>query len=166
MYDLPFPWDAYEEIQRRASCGDRITSRTWGMENGLNRILAAVETGAYAAQSESRQDIDRAIATGARVERHRAQLLRKYLRGETTHCGERRALARLRLGEVQNAVGRAGWELLGAAAAGVTCQDIANRLGISTGAVRTRLSRLRGRLRRGRVAMSVGYTGDAERAVG
>ena len=55
-------------------------------------------------------------------------------------------LARLRLAEISRAVSLAEWEFLVAAAMGIPCREIATSLGITTGAVRTRLSRLRGRL--------------------
>ena len=40
MCELPFPWCVYKEIQSKASCCDRITSWSWGIENGLNNFLA------------------------------------------------------------------------------------------------------------------------------
>lgn len=161
MCELPFPWCVYKEIQSKASCCDRITSWSWGIENGLNNFLAAVQSGSVTDSRECEEGIDRAIATGSRVERNRARLRREYLREDREVHAEPRMLAGLRLAEIQSAVSRAEWELLLAVAAGIPCRDIAGRLGITAGAVRTRLSRLRGRL-----AVERGVNGAAARGRG
>ena len=153
MNDLPFPWCVYEKIQLRALCGDRVASWSWGIENGLNSILTSVQSGSLPNLQECEEGVARAIATGSRVERNRVRLQRKYLRGDDIERhAERRMLARVRLAEIRGTVSCAEWELLVAAASGIPCHDIATRLGVTAGAVRTRLFRLRGRLAAGAVA--------------
>jgi len=71
MADLPFPWCIYAQQQSAAARCGRITSRFWGIENGLNHFLAAVESdGIPKNQTEFGRGVDRAIATGSWVERN------------------------------------------------------------------------------------------------
>ena len=81
MYDLPFPWNIYKENQSKAARCGRITDRVWGIENGLNSFLTTVESSSGITDPQEFQNgIDRAMATGSRVERNRAKLRREYLR--------------------------------------------------------------------------------------
>ena len=147
MSDLPFPWCIYEENQSKAARYGRITDRSWGIENGLNNFLTAVESSSVITNPrEFQNSIDRAIAAGSRVERNRARLRRTYLRQDPERHAERHMLAQARLAEIRSAVSVAEWALLIAVAAGITYHEIAASRGISAGGVRTRLSRLRARL--------------------
>ncbi|MGH9397262.1 MAG: hypothetical protein ACRD18_10490 [Terriglobia bacterium] len=145
MADLPFPWCIYAEQQSKAARCGRITDRSWGIENGLTHFLTAVESdGVPKNQEEFRQGVDRAMATGSWVERNHARLRRKYLRpGQEPHA-ERRMLARVRLAEIRGSVNATEWSLLIAVAAGVAYHEMA---GMTAGSARTRIARLRARLR-------------------
>lgn len=151
MSDLPCPWGIYKEIQTEAARCDRITSRFWGIENGLNKFLAAVSSSSGSTDpQEFQNNVSRAIATGSWVERNRAQLRRKYLRQHPEPDAEERMLARGRLSETRRAVSAAEWVLLVSVATGIPYHEIAAGLGITIGCLRTRLCRLRVRLRKDR----------------
>ena len=147
MADLPFPWCIYAEHQAKAAQCGRITDRSWGIENGLSKFLTAVESISVSQNSEGfRRNIDRAVGTGSWVERNHARLRRKYLRPDPDSHAERRMMARARLAEIRSSVSAAEWGLLIAVAAGVAAHEMAAG-GVTSGAVRIRVARLRARLR-------------------
>lgn len=127
-----------------ALCG-RVTDRSWGIENGLNKFLTAVSTDSIPEdQTEFRSGVDRAVATGSWVERNHGRLRRKYLRPSQENA-EKRAIARVRLAEIRRSVSAAEWSLLLAATAGVGYHEMSD---LTAGSARTRVARLRARLRR------------------
>ena len=147
MSKLPFPWNIYEENQSKAVRCGRVTDRSWGIEAGLNRFLAAVESGSGITDPQRFQNsIDRAMATGSRVERYRAQLRRKCLRQDPERHAEYHMLAQACLAEIRSIVSTEEWKLLISVATGITCREIATSRGSTAGSVRIRLSRLRKRL--------------------
>ena len=147
MPNLSFSWNIYKENQSKAARCGRITDRSWGIENGLNSFLTAVEScSAFTDPQEFQNSIDRAMSTGSRVERNRAQLRRKYLRQDPERHAETLMLARACLAEIRSAVSAEEWALLIDVATGIACHEIAASRGITAGSVRTRLSRLRARL--------------------
>ena len=149
MVNLPFPWCIYEENQSKAARCGRITDRSWGIENGLTHFLTAVQTsGVPTNQEEFRRSVNRAIATGSWIERNHARLRRKYLRHDPEPDRAPRMLASTRLAEIRSSVSAEEWGLLIAVAAGRTCREMATDSGVTAGSVRTRISRLRARLRR------------------
>lgn len=149
MSDLPFPWNIYEETQEKAARCGRVTDWSWGIEAGLNKFLAAVESSCGITDPKKFQNsVDKAIATGSRVERHRTQLRRRFLRQDPERHAETHLLANACLAEIRNIVSSEEWELLISVAAGITCREIAASRGITAGSVRVRLFRLRARLAR------------------
>jgi hypothetical protein len=143
MADLPFPWCVYAEHQSKAAACGRITDRSWGIENGLTKFLTAVESGSIPNQEEFRSGVNRAVATGSWVERNHARLRRMFLRPQHHHA-EQRVLARLRLAEIRDSVSASDWGLLMAVAAGMAYHEMT---GSTAGSARTRVARLRARLR-------------------
>lgn len=144
MAELPFPWCVYAEHQSKAARCGRVTDQSWGIENGLNKFLTAVDSDSKPEnQTEFRTGVERAISTGSWVERNHARLRRKYLRPAHEHA-ERRALAGVRLAEIRGSVNAAEWALLMAVAAGVAYHEMAD---VTAGSARTRVARLRARLR-------------------
>lgn len=145
MADLPFPWCIYAEHQSKAARCGRVTDRSWGIENGLIDFLTAVESdGVPSNHEEFQQGIERAMATASWVERNHARLGRKYFRQEQEPHAEPGMLARVRLGQIRDSVSAEEWLLLIAVAAGVAYHEMA---GMSAGGARTRVARLRARLR-------------------
>src|SRR5689334_13864203 len=94
MAALPFPWCIYAEHQSKAAQCGRVTDRSWGFENGLNKFLSAVESGSIPNQEEFHSGVNRAVSTGSWVERNHARLRRIYLRPQNHHA-ENRVLARV-----------------------------------------------------------------------
>ena len=80
------------------------------------------------------------------MERNRARLRRVYLQQDPEQHAEQFILARLLLTEIYNSVSTDEWELVNAVANGISYREIAASRGITTGSLRTRLSRLRARL--------------------
>lgn len=147
MADLPFPWSLYQEKQLEAARCSRITDRSWGIDSGLTKLLTTIESGRVPSDREDlRVRVDRTIATGSWNERNRARLRRKYLSPNPAPNAERRMVTRLILYEIQNAVSAPDWTLLLGIAAGLSHSELATH-GLSDGSVRTRVSRLRMRLR-------------------
>jgi hypothetical protein len=148
MAELPFPWSIYAEHQSKAARCGRISDKSWGIENGLTNFLTAVDSSSIPANpDEFRRSVDRAVATGSWVERNRARLRRKYLRQDPEPHAEPQMLARARLAEIRSNVSAAEWELLIAQAAGLAAHEIAAAPGATPGSIRTRIARLRVRLR-------------------
>jgi hypothetical protein len=157
MAELPFPWSLYAEHQSKAARCGRISDKSWGIENGLTNFLTAVDSSSIPANpDEFRSSLDRTIATGSRVERNRARLRRKYLRPDPEPNPERQMLARARLAEIHRSVSAAEWVLLIGQAAGLAAHEIAAAPGATAGSVRTRIARLRARLRSSAYAIPVG----------
>lgn len=142
--ELPFPWCIYAEHQAKAARCCRISDQSWGIENGLTRFLTSVESsGIPENQTEFQRGVERAVATGSWVERNHARLRRKYLLPEPRST-EGRLLARVRLAEIRGSLSAAEWRLLVAVAVGVAYEEMT---WISAGSARTRMARLRARLR-------------------
>ncbi len=144
MADLPFPWCIYAEQQSKAAQCGRVTDRSWGIENGLTNFVKAVESGSVPQnQEEFQRSVGRAVATGSWVERNHTRLRRLYLRPQQEYA-EHRVLACVRLTEIRNSVSAAEWGLLLAVAAGVAYHEMT---GLTAGSARTKIARLRARLR-------------------
>lgn len=147
--DVPYPWGLYQELQSRLdSCG-RVTGAVWGMEYGLDRLLATAEGGDVPA-ADLQQEITKAVASAHWTERNRARLRRKYYAPADgiQPSIEAQVLAQIKLREIQDGVAAADWKVLLAVAFGFTYEQIAAGPRTTTvSAVRTRVSRLRARLR-------------------
>ena len=147
MRNPPIPWSVYLENQSKAGRCYRITNQSWGIEKGLNKFLTdAQSSSAITTPQEFQSRTDRAINTGTCVERNRARLRRVYLQQDPEQHAEQFILARLLLTEIYNSVSTDEWELVNAVANGISYREIAASRGITTGSLRTRLSRLRARL--------------------
>ena len=159
MAELPFPWCIYAEHQSKAAASGRVDHRSWGSENGLNTFLRAVESGSIPENNKEFQlSVDRAVATGCWVERNHARLRLKYIRPQDAHP-ERQLLARLHLAEIRAGVSPEEWNLLLAVAVGIAYQEMA---GATPGSARTRVARLRARLRQAVSVQAVKRAGIGE----
>jgi len=163
MAELPFPWDLYEEKQKQLMRSGRISSHTWGLETGLQKLLAGIEAGTVQPDtSRAQRDLETDISSASWSERNRTRLLRMYLLplpeldpDPQRHPAvffpvevERRLSDRIRLMEFRNRMTAAEWVLVVRVAAGFSCRELAQRTGTPAGGVRTKLSRLRARLKR------------------
>jgi DNA-directed RNA polymerase specialized sigma24 family protein len=162
MAELPFPWNIYEAKQKQLKRSHRLTDQTWGIENGLNALLTAVESGSLPKnQDDAQRELDRNIASRTWTERNRARLRRKYIRPapETDprpqhHPAsfspaqtEGQLHAIIRVSQIRGDMTSAEWDLIVRVRDGFDCQEIALESGVSAGNIRTRLSRLRSRFK-------------------
>ena len=163
MAEPPFPWNLYEEKQKQLMRSHRITNWTWGIENSLDKLLTAVESGTISTnQAGVQRNLEKDISSSVWTERNRARLRRKYLPAvpeldpePQRHPAafapsqiEGRLHARIRLSEVRGRMTSAEWKLIIRVAAGFDCNEMAKTSGVTAGNVRTKLSRLRARLKR------------------
>lgn len=136
MLKLTYPWSAYERLQDKLARSHRVDDRTWGLEAGLNRLLA----GGFPAPEE----VDRTVRSAGRRERYRAQLRRVHLAFEDktqnpedvfdSRCRLRLLLAQITLKE---------WALLRAVAEGHKYNELAAVERVAPGTLRARVLRLR-----------------------
>ena len=135
MTELPHPWGAYlrhqEELAHRRDVDDRV----WGLEAAMNRLL----DGALAPE-----EVDRAVDSGGRKERYRRALRSKRWEGQLAIPTMEDALD---AGQVLEDLGTqmcdADWCLLVEVGEGYRYCEIATSRGVTTGAIRTRVCRLR-----------------------
>jgi hypothetical protein len=137
MADLPHPWGAYLRLQDELRSSTQLNNRNRGLEAGLNSILET-KTPVSAPKDA---DIDRAVASEARRDRHQAMLRRKYLpvgepQSDPWPLIESRAQLRL----IRAAVSASDWSLLLAVGLGYEYKEIAGR---DAAALRVQVLRLR-----------------------
>jgi hypothetical protein len=143
---VDFPWEKYACLQAQLQDNRNITNRTWGLEAGLDRILTGVPADWSPANDN---DVQRAISSTERRERHRAALRRVYIRNEdgTPHPDPFfQARAELRFAKAY--VTKSDWALLSAVAAGFSYTEISATNGNKPGALRVSVLRLRRQIRR------------------
>lgn len=143
MATLPDAWAAYARLQARLSRRNELDPYTWGLENGLNLILARD----LSAAGPSDDDLRRAVTSEARKERDHAQrfLLESMDLEDAAdpHDFEARMAARDVLTRIAARVREADSKLLGGLAEGHSYDEIATQLGGTTVNLRTRALRLR-----------------------
>ena len=141
---VDFPWEKYACLQAQLQDNRNTSNRTWGIEAGLDRIL----TGAPADQSPANDDdVERAVCTAERRERHRAALRRVYIRNEdATPHPDPFFEARSGLRFAKAHVTKSDWALLSAIAAGFSYTEISAANGKKPVALRVSVLRLRRQL--------------------
>lgn len=140
-----YPWAYYAELQNRSSKLKRLTPFWWGMEAGMAYLLEAIAAGTVPADpNELVATLNRTIASAARLDRSRAATLsyNKPVDGPPT-TDDVAAEARIELTRIIRLVGNRGQNVLVDAGLGYTDREIALRHGLTPGAVRVRISRLR-----------------------
>lgn len=138
MQELTHPWGEYARLQAISAKSPKTDSAGWGLEAEMNLFLDNPE--AYtAAQGQ------RCQASAARLERSRDVSRRVHSVEFKTDAVDAVAQmeAREALDLIQKRVKPLQWKLLTGVAHGYEPGDIAKTRGISPGAVRTQLSRLR-----------------------
>lgn len=132
-------WDAYARLQRDLDRTRRVDSLAWGLEAGLDALLAddvsADPTGAMA------------VAAAARRERHRSATRRHRmapsLDGMLETGPQLDARAELRI--VERTVSESDWYVLCAVGEGADYTSVAELLGVTAASLRVRVWRLRRR---------------------
>jgi hypothetical protein len=142
MERFPVRWDGYARVQEQLATRLDVDHHAWALESTLNRL---------ADSAPAPDEIERALRSGRRKERHRAANLRDNppdLSAEQLDLDgdidARDALDRMRA-----KTARKDWLLLVWVAAGHDYKAISVRLGVKPGALRARTLRLRRSLRPG-----------------
>jgi hypothetical protein len=150
MPELPHPWGAYLRCQEQLARHLNADDYAWGLESTMNRLLA----GALGPEA-----VDRAVDNGGRKERHRAVLRRRRViveaRPEPANLGDK-IDAQRQVAELENLMCNSDWCILRELGEGYCYCEIAACRGMTEGAVRTRVCRLRGCFR-ARVARALGW---------
>jgi hypothetical protein len=146
MAEVPHVWAAYARCQQQLSTRASLDDASWGLEAGLNAILAGKSESGGLADDE----VVRTVANASRRNRHCAMLVKKYStdlagRENVTVIGEYEArsdLARLAL-----KLSSQNYRLLLLIGYGEDRADIAMQFGMSPEGLRARISRARSEAR-------------------
>jgi hypothetical protein len=136
---LPHPWDAYLRLQSTLHKTTEMNDRSWGLEAGLEAILAAAALP---------PNLPTSIATAERRERHRARLRRTYPSALWPVVDQPAATeARVELAQVRRLLQSADWKLISSVAVGMDYQSVGEEIGETPGNLRVRVLRIRENLR-------------------
>jgi hypothetical protein len=143
MTELPHPWNLYAQLQSALSHSYCINNDNWGIEGGLDIILASPP----GIPPPNDEDVARAISSKRKREYRRSKLRRLHIRpDEDRPDPEQALLARSELRRVKSQVRASDWLLLRSVGLGHEYAEIARKIGSSAGAVRVRVLRLRKQL--------------------
>ena len=135
-------WATYAHLQARLDARNVIDDASWGLEAGLDHLTSSTE------QPVAEEDLARLCRSKSRRERYRATLRRVSAMGASVlYEAEPTLDARRRLVMVRRRATEDEVALLLAVDAGVEYEDLAPALGVSVGCLRTRVCRLRSKLR-------------------
>ncbi len=141
---LPDPWGAYLRLQSDLKHTTQVNNRSWGLEAGLDAILAAESSDG----SLPAPDLPTTIATAERRDRHRARLRRTYAPALWPAVDQPAAVeARVELAQVRQLVDVADWQLITNVAMGMDYRTISKDLGATSSSLRIRVMRIRDDLR-------------------
>lgn len=136
MSKLAYPWNEYAALQDALAKSHRVDDQAWGLEGGLNSLLAAP------CPNEGSSRV--AVENGSRKARNRARLLRVRGRDDTPAAQPEVALDAFRqLRAVPNCVSQDDWALLSAVAEGRSYEEVAAVRGVSPASLRVRVVRSR-----------------------
>jgi hypothetical protein len=140
MAELSHPWRIYAHLQSALSRSCRVNNDSWGIEAGLDIILASSPD----ISPPTDEDIVRTI-NSKRIREHRRSKLRlRHLRPDEDRIDPEQALlARNELRRIRSQVRPSDWALLGSVGLGDKYAEIAKKTGSSAGAVRVSVLRLR-----------------------
>lgn len=141
MSDGPSSWEEYLSLQSKLLRKSKVDDHSWGLEAGLNRLLAAIEV-------RTSVDVDRTVASRARRERNRLRLLHIHGDRTATHdpAPEAALDAKRALEGIQKQVDAEQWRLICAVAEGHEYAELADSFEAAAGTLRARVLRLRRRL--------------------
>lgn len=147
MPNQNYAWRRYAELQKLSQNITIVGDYSWGIERALNHLLKLIQAGAIPADpAELDAALKRAIASGSRLRRSQAASLRKWAAPPDSISVGNAAVANLEIAEVGNSLKPRDGSILFSAAYGYTDREIASNFGLTSGAVRVRLSRLRAKL--------------------
>lgn len=138
MAEIPLPWRTYAAHQSNLSNRTRVDDRSWGLEEGLNYLLQNDNISADVT------DVERVISSAARRDRYDRGLLAKHIIiDDEVHEISGQIEARSSLSAVKRQTPSAKFRILLGLAAGVEPTQLAARLKITPGTLRTRATRAR-----------------------
>jgi len=147
MHAKESAWAAYGDLQRQSGDATRIDDRYWGLDRAMDRLLDSLCSGTVPLSKDDREAfLRREISTGSRLERARESALQRHAQQSIIPCPHHQLEARIALSEVARSTKLDDALLLFDVGQGRTDIEIADRIGKSPGAVRTRVSRLRHKL--------------------
>jgi hypothetical protein len=138
MADVPLEWRTYAALQSELKTRKTADAFSWGMEEGLNRLL---DGKALVSQAS---DVDRLVANAARRDRYGRSLLAKHIiiRKEA-YDGLSQTEARSELALLQRQMASDKLNLLIDLASGIEPKQVAEKRGLAMGTLRTRVARAR-----------------------
>ena len=139
MAELPHPWDAYASYQNKLSKRSSVDDFTWGLENGLDKILACPSL----ADAPREKALRRVIASGARRSRYRKALIAQSADEVLTPSCEAGVEARSDIQHLQRVMCISDFRVLVAVGMGENQALIAEGEGVAAPALRARLARAR-----------------------
>jgi hypothetical protein len=136
MEDLPEPWRSYLRLQTELARGERVESRSWGLEAGLNRLLRDFAV----------DNVDRGVESEARKERNRAALRNMHLLApepsfDRTPDAALDAQRTIRV--IRQRVAPDVWKLLRSVGEGYDFAELGRIFHVPAGTLRTRICRFR-----------------------
>jgi hypothetical protein len=140
MAELPRVWRSYAQLQTTLSRCTSVNNESWGMEAGLDALLAATSP-------STDDDIVRVVNSTRKREYSRSRIRRLYLRPDDERPDPEGALlARSQLRRIRSQVPAKDWLLLQSLGLGYEYAELAKVAGSSAGAARIRVLRLRQQL--------------------
>ena len=134
---LPDPWEAYLCLQSELDETNQVSNRSWGLEAGLDAILAVTPSAPPA-------NLPTAMATTERRERHRARLRRTYQSALRPLVDQPTVVeARVDLEKVRRLLHATDWKLISSVAMGMDYQEIGRDIGATPSSLRIRVMRIR-----------------------
>lgn len=137
---LPDPWEAYLRLQSELKATNQVNNRSWGLEAGLDAILAVAPFAPPA-------NLPTGIATAERRERHRARLRRTYQSALRPLVDQPAVVeARVDIGKIRQLLHASDWKLISSVAMGMDYQEIGKDIGATPSSLRIRVMRIRASL--------------------
>jgi DNA-binding NarL/FixJ family response regulator len=145
--DVHYPWNIYANLQQLSSAHDRLSDTSWGIERALNTILELADRGEISADpGVLTEQVENAINSGSWNERDRVRIRGRHFESLTEHVVPS-AEAVVLLGELGGDLADEEWAIITAIADGVTYEELSREMGVSVRSLRTRVCRLRSRMR-------------------
>jgi hypothetical protein len=145
-------WDEYELLQRRSQSNSHIGPQAWAIEDQLDTFLASLSDACLPQDSsERRKQLTNLVLNRQKKHRHRAKLLESFAATQTEVSPEKLILDKLiqaeQLARVRSLISLQEWRILMRLARDDDYKTVAQKERISVAALKTRVSRCRGRLR-------------------
>jgi hypothetical protein len=143
MAELPHPWRLYAQLQSQLSRNFCVDDQVWGIEAGLDLILATPPD----IPPPANDNILRVVNSTRRREQRRSRLRLLYLRPDEDRPDLEQALfARSELRRITSQLHGRDWYCCTLSPSGEDYAQVASKLKSKPGAVRVRVLRLRRQL--------------------